>query len=98
MKINKLIIELIEDNISNVKLINGLHNLGIDASLYYFNSPRVVFKLIGIENLNNTDELFEKYFEWLKNGESIDFSESREELRKYAETIYYNLKEFSEKM
>ncbi len=90
-----LIIELIEDNISNVKLINGLHKLGIDASIYYFNSPSIVFKLIGIENLDNSDELLEKYFEWLKNGESIDFSESRGELKKYAEMIYENLKYFS---
>ena len=72
-------------------MINGLHNLGIDASLYYFNSPRLVFKLIGIENLNDSDELFEKYFEWLKEGVSIDFSDSREELKKYAELIYEKL-------
>ena len=86
-----LIIELIEDNISNVKLIFGLENLGIDASLYYFNSPSIVFKLMGIENLNDSDELFEKYFEWLKEGVSIDFSDSREELKKYAELIYERL-------
>ena len=82
------IITLIEDNIVNVKLIEGLEKLGIDASVYYFNTPSVVFKLAGIEDSKEIEELYKIYFEWLRNGESIDISSSREELRKYAKQVY----------
>lgn len=85
------ILTLIEDNIVNVKLIEGLSKLGIDASSYYFNTPSVVFKLVGIEDSKEVEELYEIYFEWLRKGESIDISESRTELRKYAEQVYLDL-------
>ena len=91
------IITLIEDNIVNVKLIEGLAKLGIDASAYYFNTPSVVFKLVGIEDSKEIEEIYKIYFEWLKNGETIDISESRSELRKYAEQVYLDLFSFYSK-
>ena len=81
---------LIEDSIVNAKLINTLDRIGIDASLYY-NSPTVVFNLLGYGLEEDRDNLYKIYFDLINEAKTIDFSESREELKKSVEAVYYSL-------
>lgn len=82
---------LIEDSIVNAKLVNALEGIGIDASLYNLNCPAVVFDILGLGSKERKDELYGLFFDLIREGEAIDFSESRKELRIFAEKVYYRL-------
>lgn len=82
---------LIEDSIVNAKLVNSLQGIGIDASLYNLNCPTVVFDLLGLDSEERRDDLYGLFFDLIREGEDIDFSDSREELRVFAEKVYVNL-------
>jgi hypothetical protein len=84
---------LIEDSIVNAKLLNALEGIGIDASLYNLNCPAVVFDLLGLGSEEKKDELYGLFFDLIREGETIDFAESREELRFLAEKVYFRLLE-----
>lgn len=68
----KQILTLIENEITNSKLIFALQNIGVDASMYLTDVSQVIFILIGIQKENRTDELYKKYFELLKQVQFID--------------------------
>ncbi len=85
------ILLLIEDSIVNAKLVNALERIGIDASLYNLNCPAVVFDLLGLSSEEKKDELYALFFDLIREGETIDFSDSREELRIFAENVYESL-------
>lgn len=82
---------LIEDSIVNAKLVNTLERIGIDASLYNLNCPAVVFDLLGLSSEEKKDELYGLFYDLIKEGEKIDFSVSRKELRTLAENVYESL-------
>lgn len=84
------ILTLIEGDIVNAKLISIFRRLGIDADIYLTDASEVIFRMIGIRN--PTEELFESYFELLRLGDTIDFSESTKEVRGLAEKIHFLLK------
>ena len=68
MEDNKsLILSLIKDDLINTKLISGLENLGIDAGLYLLGISDAIFVLMGIDNDEQGEELFEYYLE-LRDG------------------------------
>lgn len=82
---------LIEDSIVNTKLVNTLERIGIDASLYNLNCPAAVFDLLGLSSEERKDELNGLFFDLIREGETIDFADSREELRIFAEKVYSRL-------
>lgn len=84
---NKVLL-LIEDSIVNAKLVNSLQGIGIDASLYNLNCPAVVFDLLGLDSEERRDDLYGLFFDLIREGEAIDFSDSREELRIFAEKVF----------
>jgi hypothetical protein len=88
----ELILSLIKDNLVNMKLINGLNNLGLIADDYYLNLGDTVFKLMGFEASDKNDLIFEKVF--LANSEKIDqinISHSKEEAMRLSMEIYQEL-------
>lgn len=85
------VILLIEDSIVNAKLVNTFERIGIDASVYNLNCPTVIFNLLGLSTENNKDELYGLFYDLIKEGEKIDFSVSRKELRTLAENVYESL-------
>ncbi|MDF3026918.1 MAG: hypothetical protein K0S23_1225 [Fluviicola sp.] len=82
----KDVLTLIEGDIVNAKLINTFRGLGIDADMYLTDSSEVIFRMLKIQNPE--EELLEGYFELLRLGDRIDFSNSRHEARKLAKRIY----------
>lgn len=84
------VLVLIQGDIVNAKLLNTFRELGINADMYYTDSSRVIFRMIGIKK--PTDELYENYFVLLKLGENVDCSESLREVLKLAERIFRILK------
>jgi hypothetical protein len=75
----QLIISLIKDDLINTKLISGLENLGIDAGLYLLGISDAIFVLMGIDNDEQGEELFEYYLD-LRDGKllRVDLKESYE--------------------
>ena len=90
VNLKKIVLLLIEDSIVNTKLINTLQQIGIDASIFASCCPTAVFQLMEFEN-KEKDEIYNLYFELIKEGEAIDFTNSRKELNSYAEKVYFQL-------
>ena len=68
----KQILTLIENEITNSKLIFTLQHIGIEASAYFTDTSQVVFVLIGIRKENRTEELYKKYFDLIKQVQYLD--------------------------
>jgi hypothetical protein len=93
-EINKtdLVLSLIKDNLINMKLINGLNNLGLIADDYCLGLGDTVFKLMGFEANDKNDLIFEKVF--IANSEKInqiDVSHSKDEVMRLSMEIYQEL-------
>ena len=78
MKHRITIIELIEIDIVNSRLLKGLNSLKLvkeleglklDSSIYCKDMCRLIFKLMGVKKRYRTDDLYEKYFELI--GEEV---------------------------
>nr|WP_294862370.1 hypothetical protein [uncultured Fluviicola sp.] len=72
---------LIENEITNSKLIFTLQNIGIEASDYFTDTSQVIFVLIGIRKENRTEELYKKYFELIKQVQYLDLQIKGEKSR-----------------
>lgn len=87
-----LILSLIQDNLINTKLLNGLTDLGLIADDYYLNLGDTIFKLMDFEESEKSDLIFEKVFiENSKKVNQIDFSDSKDELIRLSMEIYNEL-------
>src|SRR5688572_28025957 len=88
----ELIISLIRDNLINLKLISGLNHLGLIADDYCLHLGDTIFKLMGFENSEQSDLLFETVF--MGNSEKVNqivISESLDELNLLSIEIYKEL-------
>lgn len=88
-----LILSLIKDDLINSKLVNGLNELGLDASKYFINSSDTVFKLMGFHNHEFEEELFQYYLELTAKAKHIDISDSNEPLDELCLEIYNALQD-----
>jgi hypothetical protein len=91
-----LILSLIRDNLINIKLVTGLNALGLDASHYSLFLGETIFALMGLDQKEYSDKVYEKIFLPLAaqvNG--IDFSEPEkmESLNMLSFRIYEELME-----
>ena len=87
-----LALSLIRDSLINFKLISGLNQLGLRADDYHVYLADTVFKLMGLENQEYSDLLFEKIY--LANAGKVkhmNFPASAEELKRLSEHIYEQL-------
>ena len=87
----KIIVSLIKDDLINYKLVTGLNALGLNAQDYFQHLSETIFELMGFKDNSQTDDVFEEYLEQLKKAQTIDISNSREELELLSQTIYANL-------
>lgn len=99
MKINnmtekELIVSLIKDDLTNVRLVYGLDTLGLDSGDYYLHLSETIFKLVGITV--DDEDFFEEYMEECKTVLNIDIFKHPELLNSLAHTLYHKLVEESE--
>lgn len=63
MKTTKeVIISLIKDDLTNLKLIKGLNKLGLDAEHYDLNLPDSIIKLMNNNLTNDENEMIHEYY------------------------------------
>lgn len=55
-------LQLIKDDIKNIKLVTVLSRYYLDASIYKLNLHEAIFELMGLNNSEKIDELKEWYF------------------------------------
>jgi hypothetical protein len=90
----QLIISLIKDDLINSKLVTGLNEMGLNANPYFLHLGETVFNLMGIEETEETEYLFERYIELSKTAMYADISQSHDSLDNLALQIYNELNEF----
>ncbi|MFL9483001.1 hypothetical protein ACI6Q2_09520 [Chitinophagaceae bacterium LWZ2-11] len=91
MNQKELIISLIKDDLINTKLVVGLNALGLQANDYSLQLSSTIFELMGFEDNEETELIFERYLSLSKNILEIDTSESRNRLSALALLIYSQL-------
>jgi hypothetical protein len=91
-KQKKLIIGLIRDGLINMKLVNGLNSLGLNANDYNISIGDTIFVLMGFKNDRLNDLIFENvYLAIAEKVKHIDFSVPTEDLERLSEEIYAEL-------
>lgn len=87
----KLILSLIKDHLINAKLVNGLNEMGLNADNYFLHLSDTIFSLMGYEDNDETEQIFERYMELSKRAMFIDISQSHKPLDDLAFQIYIEL-------
>ena len=72
----RLILSLIKDDLINVKLLNGLNVIGLNADNYFLHLSETIFKIMGFDDNEETETIFERYMELAKRVMFIDISQS----------------------
>jgi hypothetical protein len=96
MELNKenekeLIVSLITDNLRNTLLVEGLNKLGLEAGAYRLNLTASIFQLIGFEEDDFEEEVFERYSILIERIVSDEVFEDSERLRAISINIYESL-------
>jgi hypothetical protein len=87
-----LVVGLIKDGLINLKLINGLNSLGLNANDYSISVGDKIFVLMGFKDDRLNDLIFENvYLAISERVKHIDFSITVEELETLSEEIYTEL-------
>ncbi|MCR6641619.1 MAG: hypothetical protein NVV82_22175 [Sporocytophaga sp.] len=94
MKKKKLIIALIKDDLINYRLVEGLSDMGIEASSYFLYLNRSILKLMGFKKKDRTDELYEHYRLLAENVLDLNLSMSHAPLNSLAERIYLEISQY----
>ena len=89
-------LDIIVNDLVNVKMIMSLRAMGIDASLYYLSLATSIFKLIGYRKKEQTTDLYDRYAILCRKAKDISFSDTDQTvLQALALEIYETLlKEF----
>jgi len=94
MNQKELIISLIEDDLTNVRLVYGLAALGLDSSDYFLHLSETIFKLMDIMTDDDDDEIWEKYITECRTVNNIDILKHPELLNQLAHSVYNKLIEY----
>lgn len=84
-----IIISLIKDDLTNIRLVSGLERLGLDAGKYYLHLNETIFKLVGLKE--DRDDFFEKYISECRTVHNIDIFKYPELLNGMALSLYNKL-------
>jgi len=63
-----LVLELIENDITNGRLIYGLSTLRIDAEAYHLSLSKIIFRYFGYSEQTVPDEISDMYFELIRRA------------------------------
>jgi len=85
----ELIISLLKDNLTNIRLVYGLAELGLDSSNYFLQLDETIFKLMGITT--DDDNFFEEYIITSRTIREIDIIKYPELLNSLARSLYHKL-------
>jgi len=91
MKNKQLILSLIKDDLINSKLVYGLIDAGLNAENYFLCLSETIFKLMGFEDNERRELVFEQYIELSKKTAFIDIAESHQPLEGLVLEIYEEL-------
>lgn len=84
----ELILSLIKDDLISTKLVNGLNEIGLNADSYYLHLSEIIFRLLGFDDDERSDEVYEKYLEFTEKAKYIDISDSHKPMDELALEIY----------
>lgn len=87
----KHLISLIKDDLTHIRLIYGLENLGLNADNYHLHLNETIFDFIGIKE--DKEEFFEKYIDECRTVTNIDIFKNPELLNSMAIGLYNKLME-----
>jgi hypothetical protein len=68
------IISLIKDDLIHAKLVNGLIDIGLDATNYHLYLGETILELMGFKDDRYGDRIFEVYLDLRKKVNSINLS------------------------
>jgi len=91
MKKKQLILSLIKDDLINTKLVHGLIDVGLNAENYFLCLGETIFKLMGFEDNEEREILFERYIQLSKKAAFIDITVSHQPLEALVLEIYEEL-------
>jgi len=87
----KLILSLIKNDITNTKLLNGLSDLGFEATEYLLTLNEIILELIGFDidrQSHDYDKLFDYYLELIDKATYTDVSRLKQPFDKLSTQIY----------
>lgn len=84
----KLILSLIKDDLINAKLINGLNEAGLNADNYCLHLSDTIFKLMGFEDDEEAETIYERYMELSRRAMFVNISHSNKPMEVLALQIY----------
>jgi hypothetical protein len=91
MENNQLICSLIEDELVNSSLINGLNRLGLDANNYRLHLSETIFQLMGFENSHQTDEAYSRFLKLIREAGGLVPNYDDHSLMQQTHEIYQQL-------
>jgi hypothetical protein len=91
MKNKQLILSLIKDDLINTKLMHGLIDVGLNAENYFLCLSETIFKLMGFEDNEARELVFERYVQLSKKAAFIDITISHKPLEGLVNEIYEEL-------
>ncbi|MNK35453.1 hypothetical protein D3C87_539800 [compost metagenome] len=91
-----IIINLIKQDLVNWKMINSLQKMQIQADDYQLDIASVIFEIMNLNDLENVDEIFEKYVEMSKPILKARASQSNRKIDLLASKIYDYLQSVNE--
>lgn len=94
METTALICSLIKDDLTNSRLVNGLHQLGLDAGDYHLHLSETIFHLMGFDNSHQTDEVYSHYLELTRKANALFPNSDESALDSLAQEIYQQLLTF----
>lgn len=85
-QLQKLVIQLIKEDLRCNKLVLGLSDLGLEAGRYHTELSTVIFQLLELDH--NNDQLLQLYFDFIDKVTGIEDVEDGKQLLAMAEEIY----------
>lgn len=91
----EIVINLIKQDLINWKMINLLQKMQIRADDYQLDIGYIIFEIMNLNNLENVDEIFDKYMELSRPVQKIKVDQQNRKINLLASKIYDYLESFS---
>lgn len=84
----KLILSLIKDDLINTCLIQKLERIGLYTDCYSLHLSMTIFELMGFEDNEKTEKIYEWYIELCEKAALVDITVSNKGVERLARDIY----------